>query len=1150
MRYIAMLVGVLLVSALAATPTAAAEDQLEEEHQLSMEFETPHTDWGQPYARGSIRALFFSNGRGTYAREIIELMERFDVKADAVYHHQIIDSPDFQWAGGDAGHQRMLRLLEKPYDVYIFNEIPIDKLTTEEQYKVLEPVTKGAGLVLVGVDDKRVLKPERQIQDLPPFLAKGPVGDAFTVGEGRGIRLPKRPDLPYRVGWEIEYDYWQERLGRAVLWAAGREPQMALDVTAQAVEIGRQGLPAQVAAVSWAGARAGKTKLEVSLRRWDGIKTPLGLLACERPEGQTAVRVPVVRAGDYHIDVRAISDRGVEAWATASFTVTSQRTVEAIEFDRDWGEIGESISGRVQLQGEALKNESLRVQLVDRRGRVIMRQPVQVDGDSGTFHFAIEPWMPMLLRVEAVVMDGKNEASADYRFFKVTKRNRGQFNFLVWDCPRGTLAPYAEESLARLGITLQLGGGTPGLLSAAYNIAWVPYTTRVGYAEPTFWNDDPAIQKYVDDTVKRYVPAREHGVFVYSLGDETVTRGSSTDPKDLEVYRRYLRQQYGDIEALNRSWGTDFAGFDDVVLSDPDDNDEANSLREGNYPRWYDRQAYQCWNFVQYCKRFGDAFKKIDPKAKTGFEGAGTFAAGDDLDLIIRTNGFWSPYPGTADEVVRSIAPRDFPRSNWMGYTKDADSLLSRYWRMVTRGTDAVWWWRWDGLGRFHGLLAPHLGPYPHNRDMVDDTKVVRDGLGTLLIKSKMLDDGIAILYSMPSAYANRVEQGPSYGNYEKDHMAWFGAIRGLGLQFRYVTDRMLRLGEFNARRFKVLILPQAEALGPKEADVIRAFAEGGGTVIADVRPGLYDGHCKPLKGGCLDDLFGVERGPQAKASAQRATLQGKLGQQSFSFSWESANVDPSIRVIDAQTMGHAGDTPLVIVRKVGKGQAVLLNFAMLSFPPISTAETPEAAAEFVQALFAAAGVRPTVTLTGGDGRLVRNTQIIRWRNGHIELLALFNEGMGMGWLDTSKGGKAQPAQVTLPRPMYVYDLRHHKALGRVKTFTTGIIPCRATFFALLPREAPDAQLRLSTSSTPPGKVVTARLEVPGLAGLHALRIRATTPNGQPADWLDRVVIVGRQGAEVPLPVAFNDPPGKWTIRAIDLYTEKAVGATLTVQGE
>ena len=36
--------------------------------------------------------------------------------------------------------------------------------------------------------------------------------------------------------------------------------------------------------------------------------------------------------------------------------------------------------------------------------------------------------------------------------------------------------------------------------------------------------------------------------------------------------------------------------------------------------------------FRRLCKRFGDAFKRIDPEARTGFEGAGRFGAGDDID--------------------------------------------------------------------------------------------------------------------------------------------------------------------------------------------------------------------------------------------------------------------------------------------------------------------------------------------------------------------------------------------------------------------------------------------------------------------------------------------------------------------------------------
>lgn len=185
-----------------------------------------------------------------------------------------------------------------------------------------------------------------------------------------------------------------------------------------------------------------------------------------------------------------------------------------------------------------------------------------------------------------------------------------------------------------------------------------------------------------------------------------------------------------------------------------------------------------------------------------------------NVDQIVRNFSFWSPYPGTTDEVIRSIAPREFPRSNWMGYTKDADSLLQKYWRMVTRGRDSVWWWRWECIGRFHGWLAPDLRPYPAVKEILEDTRVVREGLGDLLLQSRMRDDGIAILYSYPSTFAHKLDEGAGFGEYEKAHVAWHKAIRDLGLQFSYVTDRMLRLGEFDGKRFRVLVLPRAEAIG------------------------------------------------------------------------------------------------------------------------------------------------------------------------------------------------------------------------------------------------------------------------------------------------------------------------------------------------
>ena len=55
-----------------------------------------------------------------------------------------------------------------------------------------------------------------------------------------------------------------------------------------------------------------------------------------------------------------------------------------------------------------------------------------------------------------------------------------------------------------------------------------------------------------------------------------------------------------------------------------------------------------------------------DPRAVVGFEGSGEFDTATDPESICRELGFWAPYGGHADELIRSIAPRSFIRGNWM----------------------------------------------------------------------------------------------------------------------------------------------------------------------------------------------------------------------------------------------------------------------------------------------------------------------------------------------------------------------------------------------------------------------------------------------------------------------------------------------------
>lgn len=1133
MRYCILLLGLIVGQAASAQDMA----ELELDHNIRSTIASPHTAWATPYVQGKTRVLFFLNGRGTVPREAIELGQRFDFDAQMVFWSRIVDTTRDDWHGGENGVRRMARLLEQKWDTFVFLEASPARMPVEQQYRLIQAVAEGAGLVLVGLDDRRVLKDKNRIAPCPACVSDVDGAAAFRVKQGRGLRLPNRPTIDYRRGWEVDYDQWCMRVGKAILWAAGKEPKLSLTMAAPGKHFQRALLPAAIA-LRWQGA-VGSATADVALRRDDGEVVYRSKQKLELATGELELNVPRVRSGRYWLDVVARDGQRVAGFASVALEVVDPQRIARLTLDQDWAEIGQTLSGKVELTGQTRPGQQVVVSLFDRRGREIARQTASAGADARGFRFAVEPWFPMLVEVRAVLSEGRDEVATAWQFAHVVKRHRDQFNFVMWDTPGGNLAPIAEESLARTGVTMHLASGRPPDLLAAYDMAWIPYTTHVaalkddrGVMKPACWNDEAAIQSHVDQIVNKSLAARRHGVFVYSLGDEIAVRGSCLSPHCLAAYQKYLAEQYGAIAALNASWGSDYARFEDVRLSRPGDNEEGVALQTGNFPRWYDRQAFQSANFCQLCARFGKAFRRSDPESRCGFEGAGTFAHADDLDGFARSNTFWSPYPGTADEVLRSIAPRDFPRANWMGYTKDADTLLEKYWRMITRGCDSVWWWRWEVLGRFHGWLAPSLDPYPAVREILDDTQIVRDGLGDLLLDCEMQTDGIGLLYSQPSAYAAKLQSGPSFGSYEGSHTACHGWLRELGFNFRYFTDRQMRLGEVDFARLKVIILPMACALGLYETDLLRDYVRQGGMLIADVQPGIYDGHVKPLRAGQLDDVFGIRRTGIASAAVRDAGVKFSVAPgRSETLDLLKVRVDPGVQVAQASAAGSAGRTPLVLTNRFGKGRAVLLNLSMASLPALAAHGTSETAAQLLRTLLGD-GVAPAVCLKATNGQRLRNVEITRWMNGPLQIVSVFRHH-----------GQPEAATLALPQAAQVYDLKARRSLGKLQAVPVSITPFRAQFYAIAPQPLPSVELKAGQAATP-GSVVRLTLRSTLAEGRQAVRLAVQLPDGRLADWVRPTVLADRRGVAVDVPVAYNDPPGKWTVHA----TELCAGATSAVQ--
>jgi len=1174
---------VLMLLACLAAPVVASTNatEVEEDNSLASTLVTPHKAWAKGYVGGPVRTLFFIytgaydgawEDAGTRVREAVELGQRFDLESDAVLY---CGSGEGLWHfhGQGLGEQRARKLLQTPYQLYVIAGFPMAKLPAEFQYLILSQVAKGAGLLCCGAGADEYLVAKRRIEPTPAFLTDGVPGfdgktapamvSAYRLGKGRGawfshgaVSMTAAP--AFSVRGLAEYDYRMLLIGRAALWAASREGDVALESVAGG------GAAQEFALRSGAGQKLDAT-VELELcRASDGQRTPLGKVDVTLPPGGLAsvpVKLPTVRAGDYFVDAVAKSKRGTEAFAAGSFTIDSPFGVAEVKLDRPFVEAGETIRGTATLRGAVPDGAVLRLRYRDSYDRILDQQDVALSPGQTEVPLSYEAnafstnWM----RAEALLLSGDLEVEQKDASFLVPKRRHNQHNFVMWDAPMDVLGPFGWRQMQAMGHNVCLLGtfGPPAreapaaLLACDASIA--PYSTRIldpkdenGTMQPVCWNDDPKAAEYVQGIVDAQVHMREQGVFVYSLGDEGVTLGCCVHPACIATYRRWLAEQYGTIDALNASWGTTYASFDQVDLLDRADNMEA-AARTTCLPRWYDRQAFARANLAHFSGRFVEDYRKLDPEALTGFEGTGGF--GDDYDAILGTNTFYGPYPSIGDDLVRSIAPRSTVRSNWMGYSKTGDALSDAAWRMVMKGMDSIWFWMWSGIGDWRGYLRPTLDLWPATVDLAEEMRPVRQGLGDLLIKSKVEHSGIGIYYSVPSALSAQLENGSDFVAPQADHERWLQFIYELGLDARYVSTAMLKAGALTTDEFRVLLLPMTQALSVEEAAAIRKFAEAGGTVIADVRPGIYDGHCKPLDVGALDDLFGIRRTGRGKAADQPVAIDGALGGQTVKLDLPKARIDTEVEAAGAEALGRSGDTPVALANKVGQGGAMLLNFQLLA----GDAEQVKASRELARLVLSLCGARSPITVTAPGGGPLPNTESRVWRDGDALVFGLWRR-MENEWFGPKSGttaGPPVPASVTLPEAMHVYDLRAGKHLGKVKQIDTSLRWGRASFFMALPYEIGTPSVTVSPRMPVPGEPVTAEIELSVPAGANeklAVFVEVTAPDGSTPLWGRQVVLLESGRGQVQVATPYNPMPGRWKVKASELFSGKSGESSWTLK--
>lgn len=1148
---------------------------------------TPTTRWlGEDYAGGDISVLILKGDQLGYrqnTRQPMELVRAFPFM-DAEYSLYGYHMSD---------NERTLELLEsRDWDVIVSWEhwrAPWPKLSGEAKYRVLASVADGTGLIFTRRAPGSVLRDDRKTE-VPATTLAGGLGlsgragrdesyfhympreesalknkwvSTYRIGRGRALRFARfKKDgnsgaKLFTWNHRIDHQYMMAEMGRAILWAAGREPEVRF-VSA----------PPALWKLDWGTSEGqesrwvleiGGEKRDITLRwRIRDLTGRIHHRDRKRFAGATgrlecAVTLPDLGAGRYYLDVFAESPRGGENYGYSGIEVAPPWAVE-IERKQQGVEVGSPLEGTATVSltedaPDAVPDGRLVLSLIDIHDRIVDRASRPLSPDRPVpFSFPTQPNYPIEMRVEARVVAAGRPAGSASTAYHLLKRRHDRFNVVLWGTWTGPYQHWGKRKMWETGVTSFLGRNTEGAninstpTNFAYN--WPVGDARLRFPRlkkdpelgvpvmhPACWNDEEPFGEMLAAKDGVFQRGTRTPVFVYNMYDEGPHSGLCLHPECLEAYRGWLKEQYdGDLAWLNREWESGYDSWAEVNVWKTGDNREKAARKEGLYARWSDRKHF---GEVNFCRRMVGGLarraRRHDPKARVGFEGSGGF--GMDFDELIENSGFWCPYDGLRTEVVRSLKPDDFIHSYWIGYNKRADMLIARGWRAIINDAPGIWWWMLAGRGRFHGWLAPNNEPYPENRRFLDEVILpLRQGLGDLLMGLEPQHDGIALYYSVAATHAGELGDSADFNSVPGAHGSVLRLIEDCGYQWVYTTKKRVLQGDLEQRGIRLLILPFIQTLGEKEVTALRGFVQDGGTVVADLRPGVYSGHCRPLEQGPADSLFGIRRSGPGKAVRTDGELTAEVAGKEIPLSISNNRSDSQIEPADSEAAGTQNGCPLFLVNRIGDGRTILLNFHLTQYAGHREMDEGREQRDFFRALAGALDLRPRIERSNADGEELLRTETATWSLGDISVYGLYRDGAG----ETA-------ATIRLPETRHVFDLRDGP---RGRTGEIGIEklkPGYAQFLATYPYDPRTPRVTPAAKTVTGAENVRFDIILPGVPaeeeGIFSFHTRLLGPDDE---WVDVIPwsVQGRAGrAEVNVRFAHNDPAGEWTLWVREITT-------------
>jgi hypothetical protein len=1056
---------------------------------------------------------------------------------------------------------------------------------------------------------------------------KNPIVSVGNYGKGRVVSMAYveegfTPQSINPIETRIYWDYWEYQyslLARAALWAAGRDTPVrieALTASEQAMKLSlnaakQQRVRIEVNGRNEFGQVLGSTSFDTALNSGSN-SIEIAASKLQSPFGWPGGRQI------FDVIIRDANNQSTLNWGSATFTTAKRALMTSTKTAVDVYQRGETLSAVLRATGN-LSGLQMRMQVSDDLGRLLGTLSAPARGER-TFTFQLKNFLGKSAFVRAELVDERGAIVDQVRAKPVMvvqeKRRTKEYTALVsfggtkhylqdaqmqmvrgaaadtgftWsndvdnslNIPRGTFGVYWYDRGPTTPVDMERAIAdyqkTGDFEALGYLTKKELYkrTTDKKFLQRTPSFNDPAILNSLADIVRASARNKaRYNMDYYFVGDEgsLTSYGDAVDfdwnPHTLEAFRKWLQQEYGSLDALNKEWRTSFTDWTSVV---PYTTEEARKSR--NFAPWADHRTFMEITFARAYQTARDAAVEGDPDAHIAVSGTQATNAynGTDwsrLDRVI--DDFLSYDGGNQWDIHRSFAKPNALIGFWTGYGSHGLAVQNAIWTAAIHNVlhPNIFW--------MYSFLNPDFTHSASARDMGKAFSSLRsEGVGKLLMESTRQQDGIALYYSMPSIHAASIlgyhqrssdddDEVPDKArlSFTANRDGWVKTIKDLGLQFDFVSSADVATNGIPNDKYKVVILPLVFALSNEEAQHLEEFVSRGGVIIADAAPGWLDQHCAWQTNGRLNKLFGIATADSNKRDLKLAAGEIHISPQANDWGLPQGLsgiriAEPDINASSGTALLKIANSEAAIVNRTGSGWTIYLNTAWDQYPKQRAANFGGAAyRQFASAVLNKAGIQPSVRVTSPDGRQLSQAQIARYTFGNSEILAIVKDNVAVAgvvgqdgvttYTDANLGQVAkQELTIKLPRKFYVADVRSGKQLGLTDEVHSSILVGDALVLGLSPEVN---QLKLEGPlSARPGDHISFALSSTS-SGTGLVRCHVYVPNGTRSPIYSNNILLQNGRGTFTLPFALNDPPGKYIIRSTDVVTGIVVEKTIELR--